>query len=51
MVSSSENIKYGGLHREVTDDEVRQAAIAANIDNFILTLPEVGIYCVIIVGY
>ena len=36
-----ENIKYGALHRKVTEDEVRRAAIAANINNFILTLPDV----------
>ncbi|KAL5266828.1 hypothetical protein ACHWQZ_G004016 [Mnemiopsis leidyi] len=38
--SIEENIKYGALHRKVTEDEVRRAAIAANINNFILTLPD-----------
>jgi len=38
--SIEENIKYGALYRKVTEDEVRRAAIAANINNFILSLPE-----------
>ena len=39
----SENIKYGALFRKVTEDEVRRAAIAANINNFILSLPDVNL--------
>ena len=39
---SSENIRYGALFRTVTEDEVRRAAIAANINNFILSLPDVS---------
>ncbi|XP_063686131.1 ATP-dependent translocase ABCB1-like [Bolinopsis microptera] len=38
--SIEENIKYGALFRTVTEDEVRRAAIAANINNFILSLPD-----------
>jgi len=38
--SIEENIKYGALFRKVTEDEVRRAAIAANINNFILSLPD-----------
>lgn len=39
--SISENIRYGALFREVTDEEVAAAAKAANIHNFIVTLPQV----------
>ncbi|XP_063693781.1 ATP-dependent translocase ABCB1-like [Bolinopsis microptera] len=38
--SIEENIKYGALFRTVTEDEVRRAAIAANINNFIVSLPD-----------
>ena len=41
----SDNIRYGSLHKSVTDDDVRRAAIDANINNFILTLPDVSFYC------
>ena len=39
--SISENIRYGANFREVSDEEVVTAARAANIHNFIETLPEV----------
>ena len=39
--SIAENIRYGANFREVSDDEVIAAAQAANIHNFIETLPEV----------
>ena len=39
--SIAENIRYGALFRDVTDDEVIEAAKAANIHNFIETLPQV----------
>ena len=39
--SIAENIRYGALFREVSDDEVIKAAKAANINNFIQTLPKV----------
>eukprot|EP00731_Ephydatia_muelleri_P002268 Em0001g2268a len=38
--SIAENIRYGANFREVSDDEVIAAAQAANIHNFIETLPE-----------
>ncbi|XP_063678804.1 ATP-dependent translocase ABCB1-like [Bolinopsis microptera] len=38
--SIEENIKYGALFRKVTEDEVRRAAIAANINDFIMSLPD-----------
>ena len=37
----AENIRYGALFREVTDEEVVQAAKAANIHKFVETLPKV----------
>ena len=41
--SIAENIRYGALFREVSDEEVVEAAKAANIDSFIQTLPEVSL--------
>ena len=38
--SIAENIRYGALFREVSDEEVIEAAKAANIHTFIQTLPE-----------
>ena len=40
--SIAENVRYGANFREVTDEEVIEAAKAANIHTFIETLPEVG---------
>ena len=40
--SIAENIRYGALFREVSDEEVIEASKAANIDSFIQTLPEVS---------
>ena len=37
----AENIRYGGLFREVSDAEVIEAAKAANLHNFIESLPLV----------
>ena len=37
-----ENIQYGANFREVAVDKVIQAAIAANIHNFIISLPQVS---------
>ena len=39
--SVAENIRYGANHRIVSDEEVIEAAKAANIHSFIQTLPEV----------
>ena len=39
--SIAENIRYGANFRDVSDEEVIEAAKAANIHNFIQTLPEV----------
>jgi ABC-type multidrug transport system fused ATPase/permease subunit len=39
-MSISDNIRYGALFRDVTDDEVIEAAKLANIHNFIVTLPQ-----------
>ena len=40
-VSIAENIRYGALFREVSDEEVIEVAKAANIHSFIESLPEV----------
>ncbi len=40
--SITENIRYGALFREVSDEEVTSAAKAANIHSFIETLPQVS---------
>ena len=37
----AENIRYGALFREVSDEEVVEAAKSANIHSFIETLPMV----------
>ncbi len=42
--SISDNIRYGANFREVSDEEVIEAAKAANIHNFIQSLPEVYTY-------
>ena len=39
--SIADNIRYGANFREVSDDEVVEAAKAANIHNFVESLPEV----------
>lgn len=40
--SIAENIRYGALYREVTDQEVIDAAKSANIHSFIESLPQVS---------
>lgn len=39
--SISENIQYGDNSREVSQDEIEEAAKNANIHDFIMGLPEV----------
>ena len=39
--SIKENIKYGALFRDVSDEEIVEAAKSANIHSFIETLPQV----------
>ena len=39
--SIADNIRYGANFREVSDEEVIKAAKAANIHNFIESLPQV----------
>ena len=41
--SIADNIRYGANFREVSDEEIVEAAKAANINNFIQSLPEVYI--------
>ena len=47
----AENIQYGANFREVTDEEIQQAAKSANIHDFIMNLPQVSIvlysYCLL----
>ena len=38
----AENIRYGALFRQVSDEEVVEAAKTANVHSFIETLPNVG---------
>ena len=40
----AENIRYGALYSEVSEEEVIEAAKAANIHSFIESLPQVWIY-------
>ena len=42
--SMSDNIRYGANHREVSDEEIIDSAKAANIHEFIQSLPQVCIY-------
>ena len=41
--SVADNIRYGANFREVSDDEIVEAAKAANIHNFIDSLPQVSL--------
>ena len=41
-ISIADNIRYGALHREVSDEEVVEAAKSANIHSFIVSLPQVS---------
>lgn len=41
--SIAENIRYGALFREVSDEEVIEAAKSANIHSFIESLPQVHV--------
>ena len=42
--SIAENVRYGALFREVSDEEVIEATKAANIHSFIESLPQVHKY-------
>ena len=45
-MSIADNIRYGALFREVSDEEIIEAAKSANIHYFIQSLPEVsGKFC------
>ena len=39
--SIADNIRYGANFREVTDEEVQEAAKCANVHDFIMGLPQV----------
>ena len=41
-VSIEDNIRYGALFREVSDEQVIEAAKSANIHEFIQSLPQVS---------
>ena len=45
--SIAENIRYGALFREVSDEEVIEAAKSANIHSFIGSLPQVRLHLMI----
>ena len=45
--SIAENIRYGALFREVSDEEVIEAAKSANIHSFIESLPQVRLHLMI----
>ena len=47
--SIADNIRYGANFREVSDEEVLEAAKAANIHSFIETLPQVSLLGMILV--
>ena len=42
-MSIADNIRYGALFREVSDEEIIEAAKSANIHDFIQSLPEVSV--------
>ena len=42
-MSIADNIRYGALFRDVSDEEVIEAAKSANIHKFIQSLPEVSV--------
>jgi ATP-binding cassette subfamily B (MDR/TAP) protein 1 len=44
--SIRDNIAYGDVSREISQEEIENAAKAANIHDFINTLPKVCNYCV-----
>ena len=46
--SIADNIRYGANFRDVSDEEVIEAAKAANIHNFIQTLPQVCSRCFVL---
>lgn len=43
--SIADNIRYGALFKEVTDEDVIAVAKAASIHDFIMTLPDVSEFC------
>ncbi len=44
-MSIADNIRYGANFREVTDEEIQEAAKSANIHDFIISLSEVRLFC------
>ena len=44
-MSVADNIRYGDNTRQVSDEEVIEAAKAANIHSFIDSLPQVQLWC------
>ena len=46
--SIAENVRYGALFREVSDEEVIEATKAANIHSFIESLPQVRKYMYVV---
>ena len=46
----ADNIRYGANFREVTDEEVIEAAKSANIHNFIESLPQVRLQSLLVLS-
>ena len=46
----AENIRYGANFKEVTDEEIQQAATTANIHDFIMSLPKVSNFLLILIA-
>ena len=46
-MSIEDNIRYGALSRNVTNEEIVDAAKIAKIHEFIISLPEVGMHGII----
>ena len=44
--SIADNIRYGALFREVSDEEIVEVAKSCNIHEFIQSLPQVHAKCV-----
>ena len=52
VVTLDDNIRYGALFREVSDEEIAEVAKACNIHDFIQSLPLVSYhYSIIVVLY
>ena len=46
--SIADNIRYGALFREVSDEEIVEVAKSCNIHEFIQSLPQVCVRCILV---